>query len=212
MLQLSRVHWGKILLCHNVPIPRLTKTCFPTVSELCKDTPGTQCTILWEKRSGERVLWELSTIPVVNLIRWTGTGRRLPSMKWQAPCCFFFLKTQKLHESCGCNKEKINQCLSIRVEAAIIQLPEVENITFTIRDKFPGSQKHVYWQFQSSVKTNLGPTVSSYEKRSQGSAFCKCQLPYVLLLWSSESVLPDDFLAENDILFISESSISWTLL
>lgn len=168
----------------------------------------------YEKRGQGSVFCE-SWVPYL-LLTWLGElvlAEDFPAWNGKLPVFFFFfLKTQKLHESCGCNKEKINQCLSIRVEAAIIQLPEVENITFTIRDKFPGSQKHVYWQFQSSVKTKLGPTVSSYEKRSQGSAFCKCQLPYVLLLWSSESVLPDDFLAENDILFISESSISWTLL
>ena len=108
-------------------------------------------------------------------------------MKWQAAC--FFWKTQKLHESCGCNEEKINQCLSIRVKAAIIQLPQVENISFTKGTKFLGSLKHVYWKSQSCVKTNLGHTVSFYEKRSQGSALCKCGLPYLLLLWLGENDL-----------------------
>ena len=50
-------------------LPHL-KTCFPAVSELCKDAVKTHCSISWEKRSGESVPWVLTVTPVVTLIRW----------------------------------------------------------------------------------------------------------------------------------------------
>ena len=68
-LKLSSFHWGKYFFCHQIPIPRFTKTFFTAVSELCKDTPGAHCTILWENKSGESVLWVLTAISVGTLER-----------------------------------------------------------------------------------------------------------------------------------------------
>ena len=79
---------GKYSLCHQAQILRFTKTCFPAVSELCKDNPRTLCTIPWEKSSGESVLWVLSVIPVVTLIRWSSNIRWLPSKEWKAAFSF----------------------------------------------------------------------------------------------------------------------------
>ena len=76
-LKLSSFHWRKILFFHQIPIPRFTKTFFTAVSELCKDTPGAHCTISWEKKSGESVLWVLTAIPCGTLIRWKYTVRWL---------------------------------------------------------------------------------------------------------------------------------------
>jgi len=61
---------GEYCYCHQAPIHRFTKICFPAVSKLCKDTPRTSSTIPWEKRSGERVLWILTAINVATLLRW----------------------------------------------------------------------------------------------------------------------------------------------
>ena len=35
-VQLSSFHWRKIILCHQAPVPKFTKTCFPAVSYLWK--------------------------------------------------------------------------------------------------------------------------------------------------------------------------------
>ena len=61
-----------------------------------------------------------------------------------------------------------------QVEAAIIALPQVENIAFTIRAQFPGSQKNVSLNFESFVKTHLGNTVPYHEKSGQGRVFREC--------------------------------------
>ena len=99
-----------LLFCHQAtPIPSFTKTWLSGYSNLCKDTPETQCTILWEKRSGESVLWVLTAIPVVTLINWNCVLKWLLSKKWQEAC--FFSKTQILDQNCCWSEEKINQCV-----------------------------------------------------------------------------------------------------
>ena len=77
---------GMYCLFTQAPIPRFTKSCFPEVSEVCKDTPGTHRTIPGAVRSGEHVLWVFTGIIVVTLIRWNCTVRWLPSKTWQAAC------------------------------------------------------------------------------------------------------------------------------
>lgn len=106
-LQPSSFHSGKILFFHQAPIPRFTKTCFPAVSELCKDTRKTQCTIPWEwqKRLGESILWVLTAIPVIP-IRWNCSERWLSRKKCLADC--FIQKIPKLDQSC-CFNEKTNE-------------------------------------------------------------------------------------------------------
>ena len=56
---------------------------------------------------------------------------------------FFFQKTQKFDQSCFEIKKKWTVYFSKAFEAAIIQLPKVENIAFTTWVHFPGSQNHV---------------------------------------------------------------------
>ena len=64
---------GKYFFCHQAPITRFKEACFPSFSELSKNTPRKHCTTPWEKRSRESVLWLLTAIPVVSLIRWNST-------------------------------------------------------------------------------------------------------------------------------------------
>ena len=56
---------GKYCFCQWAPMSRFRKTWFSAVSELCKNTTRTHCTIPWEKRSRENVLWMLNPITVV---------------------------------------------------------------------------------------------------------------------------------------------------
>ena len=115
---------------------------------------------------------------------------RLPSQKKEA--AHYFQKAQKLDQSC-CNEEKSEPvCFSCRFEVAIIQLPPVENITFTIRAQFPGSHNHVSWLLQSCVKTHVAYTVPLY-MRKKVTEHCECWLTYLSLTWLGETVVSDDF-------------------
>ena len=58
---------GKYCFYNLHTVPRFPKKGFPAVSELCKDTSMTHCTIPWKKRSGESAVWGLTAIPVVSL-------------------------------------------------------------------------------------------------------------------------------------------------
>ena len=143
-----------------------------------------------EKGCQGSVLWVLTAISVVTLIRWFCTVRQPPNKKWQAAC--FFWKTQKLNQNCCCHEEKNEPvCFSGRFEAGIIQLINVENTCFTIRAQFPVSQKHVSWQLQSCLKIHLGHIVPFHEKRCQGRLFSENWFPYLLLL--GETILSGDF-------------------
>ena len=103
-LQLSSFHGGKYCFYPQFPIPRFIKTCFPDVSELCKETHRTHHTIPWEKRSGESVLWVLTTITVVILMKWTCTVEKSFYKKCQTD--YFFQKSQIPEQICYSNKEK----------------------------------------------------------------------------------------------------------
>ena len=105
--------------CHQAPIARFIKTCFPAFPEFCKDIPMKRCTIPWEKMSGDSVLWVLTAIPVVTLIRWNFTVRWLPSKKLEA--CFLFQKTQNCEQS-SCNEKNEEVCFSCKFKAATMQL------------------------------------------------------------------------------------------
>lgn len=95
---------GKYCFCQWSSMPRFRKTWSSAVSELCKDTTRTHCTIPWEKRSRESVLWMLTPITVVTQNKWNCTRRWLPSKKWQI--VNFFQKTQIFDQSFYCNEKK----------------------------------------------------------------------------------------------------------
>ena len=78
-LQLSHFHRWKYCFFLQVPISRFTKACFPANSELCKDIPRAHYPIPWEKKSGDSVLWVLTTTPVVTLVRRNCNVKWLPS-------------------------------------------------------------------------------------------------------------------------------------
>jgi len=88
----------------QVPGPRFTKTGFPTVSELCKDTPKSLWTIPGGKRSGETFLWVLTAIPVVTIFRWNWNVRWLPSKKCETAC--LFQKTLIVDQICFFSEDK----------------------------------------------------------------------------------------------------------
>lgn len=141
---------GKYFFCLWAPIPRFQKTYFPTVSELCENTPMTQYDIPSEKRSGKSVPWMLTAIPVVILIKWYTTFIWLPRQKWKAIC--FFQKTQKLNQICCCNEEKNEPvCFSDKFNAATIQISMGENTSFDMRLQLLSSQKRMSWMFQNCV-------------------------------------------------------------
>ena len=172
---------------HKGPIPRFTKACFLAASELCTDTPRTHCTIPWEKMSGETVLWELISIPVVILSGWNHTVRWLPCLKSEGACCFH--KTPKLNQSYCFNEKNETVCFSGSFEVETIQLSQWENTSFAIRPQFPGSQNHVSLHFQNCVKTLLGHTVPFREKGTVSEESVECWLPYLLWHWLSETVV-----------------------
>lgn len=89
---------------HKAPIPSFKKVCFLSVSQLYRDTHRIHCTIPWQRMSGESVLWVLTSIQVVNLIRGNGIVRWIPSNKWQEAC--HFQKTQILDHISYWNEEK----------------------------------------------------------------------------------------------------------
>ena len=115
-------------------------TSFACIWELCKDTPRMHCKIPWEKRSGESILWVLTTIPIVTLINWNCTLKWLLSKKWQEAC--FFSKTQILDQNCCWSEEKNQPAyFSWRCEVATILISQVENTAFEIMPQIPGSKK-----------------------------------------------------------------------
>ena len=58
----------------------------------------------------------------------------------------------------------MQQCFSAGFEAAIIHVPQAENIAYSIRDQIPSTQKIASYLFQICVKTYLGHTVPPHEK------------------------------------------------
>ena len=135
--------------CHQTPIPRFIRTCCPTFLELCKDTPRKQCTIPWEKKKCQGIVFCECWLPF--LLLWLGTVRWLPSKKSEA--CFLFQKTQNHDQRRGWNeKENEEVCFSGKYEAETTQISLGEYTSFAIRPQCPGSQKHVSLQFQSCVR------------------------------------------------------------
>ena len=74
------------------PNCQVHKNMLPCIFRFCKGTPRPHCTIPQEKRSGESVLWALTAIPLVTLIRSNYTFTWFFSKKWQTAC--FFQKTK----------------------------------------------------------------------------------------------------------------------
>ena len=99
----------KSSFCHQAPIPKFTKTCFPAASELCEDTTRTQCDIPSEKRLGESVLWVLTAIPAVTLMRWKCTTHDFQGRSVKQLVSFRKLKI--LTKAVVVMKSKVNQCV-----------------------------------------------------------------------------------------------------
>ena len=181
---------GKYFICHQATTPRFKKN-FSLQFQSCIKTLLAHNVTLHQKRdkrSRESVLWVLTAIPVVTLIRWNYTVRWLTKKKWQA--AWFSQKTQEIDHICGDNEGKNEPaCFSGKFKAAIIQLSLGGNTCFATRPQFPGSQKHVFWLFQCGVKIHPGQIVQVQKKRCQERMLCECELPYLLLPWLVESVL-----------------------
>ena len=203
----------KILFYHQAPIPRFTKTCFPAVSELCKDTPMTHCIIPLEKMSGRSVLWLLTTIPLGTLVRWNCTARWLINRKWQAACCF--QKTQKL------DQKLLLEWGEKWISVFFWQVWWWNNPAFTMGKKnffcyqapVPRLTKTCFSAFSQFVKIHLGNTVLFHDKSDHGTVFLETWLPYLFLPWLSEQALSNDFPAKRSSgLFLLENSKTWPKL
>ena len=78
-LQLCSLYWGKYFFCHKFPVPRFTKSCFPVISELCKDLIG--YTVPFHEKTGQRRVFCECWLPYL-LLPWLGTA---VTLKW---CCY----------------------------------------------------------------------------------------------------------------------------
>lgn len=137
---------------------------------LCKDIPRIQCTISWEKRSEESVLWVFASIPVVTLIRWNCTVRWLLSKKRQT--AWYFQKTQILGESCCCNEGR-NEAVSFSGRCHYnTQLLQWENTIFTIRSQFPGTQNRFLCMFRALRKDTLDTLYNFIKKKKEVRGEC----------------------------------------
>ena len=148
----------------------------------CVDSPRTPCIIAWEKRSRKSVLWMLTAIPIVTLIRWNYPVRCHPKKKLKA--AVFFPKTQLFPQSCCWNEEE-NEPVCF-LESLRLQLSSFHRwkYYFYHQAPIPRFSKQVFLQFQKDhVEMILGHTVPFHEKRDQGSVFCECWQPYLLLPW-----------------------------
>ena len=113
-VQLSYLHREKLLLL-PLGLSSQVQKIFLTVSEVCKDTPRTHCTTQWEKRPVESVLWVLTAIHVVTLVRWKCTVRWHPSQLKVAGS--LFQKTQIPDQYCVCLEEILVHFLFITTTA-----------------------------------------------------------------------------------------------
>ena len=75
------------------------------------------------------------------------------------------------------NNEQV--CFSGKFEAATIQLLLQEGTSFAISPQIQSSQKKVFVQFQSCIKTLLGHTVQFHGNRGQKIVYLECWLPYL---------------------------------
>ena len=128
---------GKYFFCHQVPIPRITKTCSPDVSELCKDMARTPCPIPWKRGQG-RVHCEcwlpyllLPCLGEIVVLR-----DDFQTKKWKAAC--FFQKTQILDQSC-CFYEEIIGVFFWQVWGYNYPAFPGEILLFPMEAQFPGS-------------------------------------------------------------------------
>ena len=129
-LQLCGLYWGKYFFCHKFPVPRFTKSCFPVVSELCKDLIG--YTVPFHEKTGQRRVFCECWLPYL-LLPWLGTA---VTLKWCCHAtsqkevtsslvlfCLVFRKLQNLTEAIVL-KRKMNQCVflaGLRLELSSFQ-------------------------------------------------------------------------------------------
>ena len=156
-----------------------TKTCFPSFSELCKDTPRTHHTIPWKKRSWETFLLVLTDTNVVTLIRWNYTVFWHYSDEWQLACCF--QKSQILDQTCFSNEEQNEPVLfSGRFEAELFTFQRQKNTAFPLVANSL-VQKTCFPHFRSFVKTYIWHNVPFHERSYLGRVFCEFWLAYHFL-------------------------------
>lgn len=137
----TQLHWGKIILLPSGPKSLDHRNWFPTVSKLSKDTVKTQCTIPLEKRWGEGVLWVLTVIPSVTLIRWNKLINDFLAWSGKHPVSFRKLqKKTKVVVLMKKRKKKEAVCFSGKLKTTTIQFSLGGNMSFAIRPQISGSQ------------------------------------------------------------------------
>ena len=144
----TQFHWGKIIILPSGPNFLDHKNWFPTVSKLSKDTVRTPCTIPLEKRWGEGVLWVLTVIPSVTLIRWNILIDDF--LAWSGKHPVSFRKLQKETKAVVLMEKKNESvCFSGKLKTTTIQFSLGENMSFAIRPQISGSQSLFPFSFRA---------------------------------------------------------------
>jgi len=173
-------------------MPRFTKTCFPAVSELCETLLGLIVSFQEKKCQGGSVLWMLTTIPVVTLIRVNCSVRWLPLKKLEVS--FLFQKTQSHHDQAVIRESKINQGVSGKFNAATVQLSLGEVLILPSDPNFQVHRNAVFpvvlVLFEDAPRMQY---VIPWEKKPGGVSVSECRLPNLSLLWLGVTELSDDF-------------------
>lgn len=131
---------GKILLCHQAPVPHVHKACFLPPFQSCVKKHEGQTVPLYEKRCQVRVFCEVDYHTL--LLPWLTETVMSDDFPARMATELVLWKLQCLTKICCFNEEKNEPvCFFGRFEAATIQLLQRENIDLP-SGPIPGSQKH----------------------------------------------------------------------
>ena len=173
---------GEIITCAIRPQFPGSKKNVSLQFQSCVKTVLEHPASLHEKEVKEGCSVNVDCHTFVTLIRWNYPVRCHPKKKLQA--AVFFPKTQLFPRSCCWNEEE-NEPVCF-LESLRLQLSSFHRwkYYFYHQAPIPRFSKQVFLQLQKDhVEMILGHTVPFHEKRHQGSVFCECWQPYLLLPW-----------------------------
>ena len=108
-LQLCSLYWEKYFFCHKFPVPRFTKSCFPVVSELCKDLIG--YTVPFYEKTGQRRVFCECWLPYL-LLPWLGDSVQSDSLPTRSGKQHVYSgKLKNLTKTVAVMKRKMNPCV-----------------------------------------------------------------------------------------------------
>ena len=157
-LQQFSFYRGKILICHQVPIPRFSKTHLPVFHSCVRAFLGHTVPSHEKKVRGEcSVSFDYHSCHYPDQ---ANLFCHMTSQQEVASSCFF-LKTQKIDQSYCFMMRNMNQ--GAFLSSLRLQLSSCYRVKILV---LPACE--------SCVKTLLGCTVRFHEKRGQGRVFCEC--------------------------------------